>query len=231
MSKNEVATIEEAKYPIAVPGRDVAGALTENLGDEGLSAFDLPRVKVPSGGQSAWMLDGLEGEEVVKTFKGIIVFHKLARAYWAIDMDEGGSGSPPDCSSVDARVGVGDPGGDCEVCEFAQYGSAEKGEGQACKMMRQLFIVREGELLPLVLNVPPSSLKDVKGYLVRMAAKGRKYYSVVTEFSLVKARSQSGVDYVKIHCGVDSLLSPEEVASVEAYTKGIRSSLESVRGE
>jgi len=232
--EKEVAMVEVEKsvYPIAVLGGNMVEALAENLGGETLSASDLQRVKVPSGGQTAWMLEDIDGEEIVKTFQGIIVFHKLARAYWAISPDdEEVAGNPPDCSSPDSITGYGDPGGNCESCEFAQYGSALKGEGQACKLVRQLFIVREGELLPLMLNVPPSSLKEVKSYLVRLAAKGRKYHSVVTEFSLVKAQSKAGKDYVKIHCSVAESLTPEQAAAVAEYAKEIRGSLEKVRGE
>ena len=225
----EVATVEEPKYPIAVPGSDVAAALAENLGGESLSAFDLQRVKIPSGGITSWVIDDIDGEEIAKTFNGIIVFHKLARSYWSEDIDDGGSGNPPDCSSSDCVTGIGEPGGECETCEYAQFGSAHKGEGQACKMMRQLFVVREGELLPLVLNVAPSSLKQIKSYLLRLAAKGRPYYSVVTEFSLVKKQNKGGTDYAEVHFSVAGTLTPDETQAVAEYVKGIRGSLERVR--
>src|SRR6267142_5673038 len=36
------------------------------------------------------------------------------------------------CQSLDARVGVGEPGGNCATCPMSRFGSAKKGKGQAC---------------------------------------------------------------------------------------------------
>ena len=195
MAKNELIKLGD-NYPILAS--DINEVLADNLGTEGLDASDLDRVKVPNGGGVHWTLETLEGEEAVKELKGIIVMTKMQRVYWAQEFS--GGGDPPDCYSADGLVGHGDPGGQCAKCPWAQFGSAEKSNAQACQARRLVFMLMENSALPVVVNVPPTSLKPLKKYLVKLGGQGIHAHHVVTSLTLEKCRNKSGVDYAEVRC-------------------------------
>src|SRR5262245_41332783 len=129
-----------------MPIEQIREAVTTNLGDT-ITVVDLERIRVPAGGGTAWTLQTLEGEKIEKELAGIIVGWRDTRAYWKVPMESDGN-APPNCSSIDARTGIGEPGGDCRRCRFAEFGSSSNGEGQACKQVRQLFFLRPENVLP-----------------------------------------------------------------------------------
>src|SRR5512144_1606913 len=101
------------EYSVAkVNAHDLMEVLEENVGGT-ITEFDLQRAKVPTGGMTAWVLPSLDGEdEIVNYIDGVLVYHREPRAYWEHAIDEGGGNNPPDCRSVDGKIGVGNPGGD-----------------------------------------------------------------------------------------------------------------------
>lgn len=226
----EVAVPETSSYAIVRAAQEGTGALAEimreNIGAGGITPFDLDRVKVPSGAGSAWEIPTLTGDtDVAKSFDGIIVAWREPRAYWKLSIDDGGGGAPPDCSSEDGVLGVGDPGGACKSCPYAQFGSGKDDRGQACKQMRLLFVVRENSLLPIALFAPPTSIKNIRKYFMRLASENRRYSSVVTNFSLSKDTSGGGVEYSKVEVKVVRMLEPEEAAAAYEYSTGIASAV------
>lgn len=224
MSKETALTKIESAYPVLF---DPSGlqALDENLGGETFDTFDLDRVKVPSGGSLVWeMID----EEPSKTLEGIWIYHRLVRAYWNQSIGDGGGGNPPDCVSRDSLFGIGEPGGDCMSCRFAQFGSAEKGTGQACKQMRQVFFLREGTMLPTLLVVPPSSLKSAKQYLFRLANKTASYWSVVTRIKLERTKNKDGIEFGRIVFENLGAVDPEVLERIKAYRSMIEPRLHQV---
>ncbi len=220
MSKKEVAKIEE--YAIMVPDTNIGDIIRENLGGEQISAFDLDRIIVPAGGVTTWTVPTLEGEEEMKALSGIIVHTKNPRVYWQEDF--GGGGTPPDCVSEDGIEGLGDPGGKCAQCALSQFGTGKSGRSQACHQRRLLFLVQPDSLLPLVIDVPPSSLKPSKKYLLRLASQRKPAYSVVTTLTLVKAQNQDGIAYGQI-----AFAAAEEVPNldvVRAYAQQLKPHLD-----
>ena len=227
MSKKETAIeVADTGYLVLQKDSNIVEIVEENLGAEGVSAYDLDRVKIPAGGATAFEVPTLEGEESVKEIEGIIIFWKTARAYWPEKFN--GENNPPQCSSVDGEVGQGTPGGYCSKCPLAQFGSAENGKGQACKQMRQLFIVRENDILPLVLTLPPTSIKPAKQYFMRLASKGIKYTHAVTRITLEKAKSGEGITYSKAAFALVKQLEPAVCTKIDAFTESIRPMLETV---
>ena len=69
---------------------EIIEIIRENTGGDGLTARDLDRVKIPSGGGAAWELPSLEGGEVAKEFVGVVLLHKNARVFWKQGMEETG---------------------------------------------------------------------------------------------------------------------------------------------
>jgi hypothetical protein len=198
---------------------DLSAIMRANIGEK-LEVFDLDRIRVPAGGSLTWEIPTLTGEEEAKTVEGVVIAFSDRRAFWRESFDATGGGTPPDCSSDDCIVGVGDPGGTCATCALAKFGSARDGEGdgQACKQVRLLFLVRPADLLPIVVAVPPSSLKNVRRHFLRLASQSMPYYGVVWSFELAKDKSKGGITYSKIVPKLKAVLPPEEAARMKAYS-------------
>lgn len=228
MSKNELVAVSSYQI-METEIEDVLESLQANIGDSQLTAFDLDRVKVPSGGSTAWEVPTLNGEEMKKELVGIPVYWKDVRAYWEKDLDESGGGTPPDCQSDDGKTGVGMPGGVCAKCPLAEFGSASKGKGQACKQMKILFILREEDLLPIAIPLPPTSLGPMKKFFVRLTSKAIPYYGALIGLSLEKDKNDAGIEYAKVVPSFKEKLSAEQKEIVKKYSEQLRPTFESAR--
>jgi hypothetical protein len=218
--KKEAVKKETAISPFVIFNTEIADireAMNVNVGDGGLNATDLERIKIPAGGGTAWTIQGLDGEEMLKELSGIIIAWRDTRAYWSVPMEESDGNMPPDCCSLDARTGEGEPGGNCHKCPNAEFGSGSKGEGQACKLVRQLFLVREDNLLPEIVHLPPSSLKPARQYFLRLASKGVPCYSVITKIGLEKTKNGQGIVYAKAALTSGGRLTPDQTKRAKDY--------------
>lgn len=215
---SELQKFEPAQYPALVKEhRDaIMLAVRENLGGAEIRPMDLDRVSVPAGGGLYWMVKSLDHPDgaPVKELTGIIVFQRRGRSYWKQGLGEGGGGTPPDCSSEDAIYGVGDPGGACEACHLAQFGSSAKGKGQACSEKRMLFLLRPGAALPTVVMIPPSSLKNLKPFMLRLASEGVPYFAVEVAIGLEKAKNQDGIEYGAVTFNMRSKISGDQLQQI-----------------
>lgn len=222
----ELQPIDETTTALAIPdAASIKEIIEANVGAGGISEFDLDRVRVPAGGGTTWEVPTIDGPQDAKTIDGVIVAWKDSRSYWAHQYD--GSKSPPDCSSPDGVTGIGSPGGDCQTCPFAQFGTAmdatgKNTAGQACKLGRVMFIMQPGRTLPLVVTAPPSSLKPVRSYFLRLASQGVPYYGVTTRLGLVKAQSGNGITYSQIEATPGGRLATEDAAKWKAFSEAIR---------
>jgi hypothetical protein len=215
MAKNELA---KTSGFLALADFNMNTALAEEL--DGLeSGFD--RVKIPSGGSTMYELPGDEADEpeTVKEFSAVILHHHPVLQYYK-EKYTGGS-NPPDCGSLDGVTGEGDPGGVCAKCPLAQFGSGEN-SGKACKNRRRLFLLREGEIFPLILSLPTGSLKEFSRYIKRLLSRGNKSNMVVTRFTLKKATNSSGIAYSQAAFAVDRPLTAEEQALIGRLTEQVK---------
>ena len=128
--------------------------------------MNFPRVKIPSGGSLQFEIPtgDPDNPDYAKTLTGIILFNHPNNAYWP-EGDANDDNATPLCSSTDGKLGVGTPGGSCAVCAMNQFGSAAERRGKACKNMRVLYLLRSGELVPLQLSLPPTSLKPFRQFI------------------------------------------------------------------
>jgi len=221
MAKNKeqetaLATVGHNSYALSELGglENLATLLKENIGDEGMDVTDMERLGIPTGGGTQWEVPSLDGEpQMQSSVEGVIICWKNIRLYWGQDIDAGGAGSPPDCISQDAIVGVGEPGGHCAHCPKAKFGSAHggQGRGQACKTIRQLFLLQENATLPICVNLPPSSLKPIRQYFLRLSMNHKLYYSVVTKLELERTKNQDNVSYSVVKPSVAAILDPNAV--------------------
>jgi len=187
---------------------DMATMMAEEL--DGLDA-GFERIKIPSAGSTVFEVPGEDPAEpeAVKEFSAVILYHHPLFAFYKSKYT--GGNNPPDCGSYDGLSGQGDPGGNCKSCPNNQFGTGENGS-KACKNRRRIYVLREGEIFPLLLSLPTGSLKELTRFLKRLLSKGRKSNSVVTRFSLKKAVNSGGIAYSQAQFTVDRVLTPEEHA-------------------
>jgi hypothetical protein len=118
-------------------------------------------------------------------------------------------------------TGEGDPGGICKKCPYNQFGTGENGS-KACKNRRRIYVLREGEIFPLLLSLPTGSLKEFTKYIKRLLSKGRKSNAVVTRFSLKKATNSGGLAYSQAQFAIDRVLTPEEHVLLEKMSEQVK---------
>ena len=204
-NKNEELAIQNSGF-LALADFNMNESMAEEL--DGLEGgFD--RIRIPAGGATMYELPGDEADEpeAVKEFSAVILYHHPVLQYYK-EKYTGGS-NPPDCGSFDGITGEGDPGGACAKCPLNQFGSGEN-NAKACKSRRRIFLLREGELFPLILSLPTGSMKEFSRYIKRLLSKGKKSNMVVTRFSLRKATNSSGIAYSQAQFAVDRSLTAEE---------------------
>ncbi len=222
MSKNELTTTNKGFMSLAE--FDIADTLSQEL--DGLEG-GFERIKIPSAGSTVFEVPGDDPSEpdTVKEFSAVILYHHPLHAYYKSKYT--GGNQPPDCGSFDGVTGSGDPGGSCAKCPFNQFGSGENGS-KACKNRRRIYVLREGEIFPLLLSLPTGSLKEFSRYIKRLLSKGKKSNSVVTKFSLKKAVNSGGISYSQAQFTLDRALTAQELplienlsAQVKAYSQHI----------
>ncbi|MCL2509217.1 MAG: hypothetical protein FWF05_08585 [Oscillospiraceae bacterium] len=222
--KNALQTQEKTGF-LALADADFGIMMADELDGLDLS-FD--KIKIPSAGSTVFEVPDEDGEpDSVKEFSAVILYHHPLFCFYKTKYT--GGNQPPDCGSFDGVTGVGDPDAAgvkqvraCKKCPLNQYESAEEGKGKACKNRRRIYVLREGEVFPLLLSLPTGSLKEFTNYLKRLLSKGKKSNSVVTRFSLKKATNQGGVVYSQAQFAVDRALSPEERALVEKLSAQVK---------
>lgn len=223
--------------PILTSPDEVREVLEENL--EGIVP-EFPRVKFPSGGGLVFEVPGDDEEDVVKEIIGVVVDQHPVNAYWAQKYN--GEKNPPDCTSMDGKSGYAPDGAnvpwsggshECAGCPFNEYGTGtdEKGnatQGKACKNMKRVALLREGEILPLIITIPPTSVKPWNKYIVGLTSKLKKPYGIVTRIKLEKDKNKGGIEYSKGVFSKVKDLSKEEVLHMQAYASGIKPVLRNV---
>ncbi len=210
-------------FAIATQGEKVQAVLEANLGGDKINQFDLDKVTVPSGGGISWEVPSLMGPEAVPEIEGVIVGWKPVRSLYHTSFQEN-PGTPPDCSSDDGITGFGDPlqkgieeRRDCATCPMNQWGSATEGTGKKCAERRLLFILRKNDQIPIMVVVPPTSLKNVKAYFLRLTQNNVPFYGVITGLTLSKVKSKSGITYGQIEFKAKGILTDEDAKMFESY--------------
>jgi len=101
-------------------------------------------------------------DDYAKTLTGHILYKHCAKQYYTTEFDPSNP-SAPDCYSTNGIK----PADNCEAvqceglccsCKWSQYGTADKGEGKACKDTIRFLFMPEGSVLPVTIIAPPTSL-------------------------------------------------------------------------
>ena len=194
--------------------------LAEAMNDDCMGLeFSLDRIKIPAGGMTAFEVPAGDGEttELQKEIECVILLSHPANAYYH-DIYKGGS-NPPDCSSFDGVTGS--TGARCRTCPYNQFGSGQGG-GKACKNRRMLYLLRENEVFPLVLNLPTGSLRTFTKYVQSLLTMHKRPHQVVTRISLRKASSSSSIEYSQAVFRYVRMLTPEEQTGIDSMVSQVR---------
>ena len=235
MAKQEVTIVQPSQFALMKQDNSaLKNLIKENMGALGVTPLDLDRVRVPAGGGTAWEVPSLEGTTNERHIDGVIAYFRDPRSYWSTSFEDQ-PGTPPSCSAADGMFGVGVPGGECAKCALAQFGSAtpKKGQkesrGQACRQMRFLFVVTPERMLPIIVVVPPTSLKEMRKYFLRLASEQIPYYGVVSRFALKKTKNKDGIEFSEIVPAVAARLDAEQVGRIRSYAEGLKGAFETVQ--
>lgn len=197
---NELAVIN--KFDAVPVDEDMLTSFKEEMA--GLGTMPIDTIKIPSGGGIAFEVPGEDPDspDMEKELVGVIVGHKPQNAYWQDAYS--GENASPDCFSDDGKTGIDSSTGEvisCDTCPHNQFGSARNVQGQptkgkACKNLHRIYLLQEGAMFPVIINLPPTSIKSFKDYLAkRLLLKGKKPSQVLTKITLKKATSGDGITY------------------------------------
>jgi hypothetical protein len=147
----------------------------------------LPRLKVSAAG-----LVPHEGADPVEEMNVIILYGKKYNSYYK-KAYKPGSKERPDCFSSDGRLpdtSIEQPqNGKCDGCKQSAWGTNAMGVGKACRNLRRLFVLTEDDnIMPMLLSITPTSLKEFDSYLSKLVMKGLNQGKVRTK---IKARRDS----------------------------------------
>lgn len=245
-NSTELALMDSFKIANRYEGIDpeLMAELQDELGDlDPESGITCRQIKVPSGGGLAFEVQGEdEGDaEPMKEIDGVILFTHRLSAYWPGSF--GSASNPedkiPTCSSMDGKTGIvqaGDRSGEiitCETCPYNQYGTGvdEKGNpsrGKACKNMRRIYLMMDGDPNFYLLSVPPTSIKDVNKQLAKILASGVPYTGMIVTLSLEKTKNNNGVAYSKVIIKKKGVLPSATAAQVQALRGQIKAQYQSM---
>ena len=205
---------------------DISAFTNDDLADDmdGLN-INFKRIKIPSGGMVQFEIPGDDPEnpDYAKHIEGIIVHNHDACAYWE-EGSENEEDATPLCSSVNGKLGIGEPGGDCITCALNKFGSGANGKGKACKNMRILYILQDGDMMPIQLNLPPTSKKPFSDfYNMAFALRRRAAFGSVVQLGLKKVENGNTYSVATFKKLYD--FSGEQLAGVKAYAEGFKNTI------
>jgi hypothetical protein len=128
---------------------------------------------------------------------------------------------------VDANGKVVKPG--CPLAEFesATTPDGKQGKGQACKQVRQLFLLRGDSLMPEVLSIPPTSLKAARKFFNWLMGQRIPYPKALITVTVQNAKNAQSQEYGTAVFDLMRKLTPDEAqrtmlfhAMCEQFLKG-----------
>ena len=215
-----LTTQDNFLLPTMVEGDFTMDELADDM--DGIQ-MSFPRIKIPAGGTIQFEIptDDPENPDYTKTLEGVILYHHPNYVYWA-EGSEYDENSTPLCTSVDGKVGIGEPGGICSTCALNEYGTAAEGRGKACKNMRMLYLLCNGEYMPYQLALPPTSLKPFNDFVNQaFMLRRRASYGSVVQISLKKVSNGTNDYSVAVFRRILDF-EGEKLAQVRAYADSFK---------
>lgn len=199
---NEIAVVQSYDLTAIEDSAQIMADLREELGADYRPDFAF--AKTPSSARTVWDIktsDDDEDPEMEKVIEGVILHAHKNYAWWKDKLDSGSGSGQPDCRSMDGVTGIDQNGElrDCASCPYNKFGS--DGAGKACKNGRRVYIIRQGDMLPIRIDLAPTGNKPYEKYvdnLLLPRKKGQKPMrpnQVVTRIGLKVETNGAGTKY------------------------------------
>ena len=241
-------SVVASKFIAVRPGSAIIEAMEANgQSGEKFRLSDLPQAKVPSSGETTWVIKGIAGSELAEEIKGVLVFYGNAGVLWGSeDMKEG---SKPVLITHDfvTAIQISDDFGDLDQMAIEECFLREEGEGSAkrkiydwvklpynvwgsgrnggkrCREQRLLCVLREEDYAPIFVRVPPTSVSNVASFMRKLTIQTqRKHFESIVALKLEKETSSEGKPFGKIKIESKGFITKEEGALIKAvYTDSL----------
>lgn len=203
MASNNQLEVLNQSVMTGIADQEIAKEILDELSDiDNLLPRAMGRIKMGSGGMRAFSVHeiGEEAPDVATSITCAIIHSHDCNAYWSRPMEESGDDKAPDCVSSDGIEGVRRDSGEiiaCNTCPCNKYGSDPRGgNGKACKNMRRLYLMRETDQFPMIMDLPPTALYAFADYRVNIGIKKRqKMLNVLTRITLAQKKNKSAIEY------------------------------------
>ena len=222
MENNKNAMMVLNDYQLTILDGEILKVFQEEL--DGLGAIPFDYIKMPSGGSLYFEIpgDNPERPDTKQNLRGVIVHHHPINTYWKDETIS--TGAMPDCQSNDGKCGIIRATGEVRECANCPYNEFKQdGSGKDCKNGHRLYILFEGVPMPIVLTLPPTSLRPFKDYLAkRLLLRNKRPSQVVTEITLCKKANKDGAPYAEAQFRKVGDLNEEQISQVAKMTDYIK---------
>ncbi|MFC1547698.1 hypothetical protein ACFL5M_04125 [Candidatus Neomarinimicrobiota bacterium] len=153
-------------------------------------------------------LDGERITPIGDRVTGAVFAEQTLRALWRTDEVR------PQCVSINDQPTCDDPITQrCRDCPESLIATGQ------CRQKGRLFIVASvcDEVMPVVINLPPTSLKHLYRHKTRLYRSGLPAIAVNTVFTLRDVQ-RNGFRYAEIHIGIDGL-APKPMLDLAAQAR------------
>lgn len=178
--------------------------IEQMYGDMGQEDVTIPRIVILQGlSPEVTEGKGTPGQFYVKGFernlgKGpvelIVIMRSKSRIRWR-DLKLGGGLL---CQSADAKLGQGDPGGECEKCQYSAWVGTDGKPG--CDLYQNVIVAlrKDEDWIPMALSGNRTKLKAIKNLnslLMLEMTKGRPLFSKSYNLEPMMRQNQQGLQY------------------------------------
>lgn len=202
---NELALIQNpssflpSAAELAEVSAELKGVMTRQM---------LGTIQIANGGAGVFKVKEPGADEAVggiQSVEGVILASHDMNVLWGSDFGHHAAGELPVCRSVDGQTGIITENGAtraCATCPYNQFVNNRK----PCVNKRQLYIMREGDLVPMIFSLSPASKKYFDKYLVRARLElHTPVYALVTRITLRNERNGSNEYSVPVFTPVGKL--------------------------
>lgn len=214
MEKAPAAQLTQAKAADLLPEDVDFDELLENLAE--MDEVEFPRISHKNG---KFFFSDDPSDKGTEEFEGIVLYYGKQNTYWEGTYDPKNI-TPPECYSVDGVTGSkprDENGrfGRCDECELNKFGSG-KGKGKACRNQTKLYIQKIGTTVPMVLFLPPTSIRAFESnYIIhKVTQRGLTYPKIVTKFTSFQAQNET---FYRINFEISGVYKGEDAQAVKKF--------------